>query len=269
MASRADPYSRLLQPARGLQRPLWPFTVNWNSPQAAHLVFWAPIMAMDVGRATELARGEVATANSSPPIVSDTEMMWMYSNPATSYFRWTDLGLWEVTAPFEVMMWLRWNNENANRVIFERNQNTGYSLQVFLHEVLFSVGGTGEGSRIGTTAGSDDDVWHHYHFIVSGSGSGQGTVFVDGLDDTVDNSPGTPSYSGTTLDLGSRGSTFGFPGNIADVRIYNDKTGIPSRVFYDPRTRWDLYAPLRQPLWVHRVSPVAEEEELQGAGAMG
>ncbi len=128
----------------------------------------------------------------------------------------------DISSAFSIAFWIKYTS-SVNQVIFEKNGNSGYSVQLFGGKPIINVGGYGSAQSTWAASSWNDGNWHHVVFVVSKFAVGAGKVYVDGVDNTGSNdSAGTPSYgSGTSLYIGGRTGTFVYSGSLDEVRIYN------------------------------------------------
>lgn len=123
-------------------------------------------------------------------------------------------------APLTISMWVKYSTCD-NRVIFEKNGNSGFSLQCVGGKLTFWTGSVNSGPETVGTNYNDND-WHHVVAVISGSGAGNGKIYVDGIEDSTGNDPSSPSYgTNTPVYIGSRNGTLIFNGQIDEARIYN------------------------------------------------
>ncbi|KKM17286.1 hypothetical protein LCGC14_1677300, partial [marine sediment metagenome] len=126
----------------------------------------------------------------------------------------------EPAGAFTVSLWTK-TTQTGNKVILEKDDNTGYSVQRDGSNIMkMNVGGSS--SEIKTVSTYIDGIWHSFAFVYRGVNDG--TAYVDGADDTETGAPldpGTPTYSTDGLTIGSRDGTVAFLGDIDEVRISN------------------------------------------------
>ena len=116
------------------------------------------------------------------------------------------------------MCWIKFT-ETANKVIFEKNDNNGFSIQdqsgytkiqspVYSPDVRTSI--------------INNNIFHHVAFVINQANNIQ-KVYVDGqLYNAYAFTGGTPSYgTNTPLYIGSRNQSYGMIGTLGDIRIYN------------------------------------------------
>ena len=117
------------------------------------------------------------------------------------------------------MCWIKYTEAN-NKVIIEKNANSGFSIQY--------IGGR---SRIQSplyynslveTSIINNNIFHHVACVINQANNIQ-NVYVDGqLYKAYTNTGGTPSYgTNTPLYIGSRNVAYGMIGTLGDIRIYS------------------------------------------------
>lgn len=136
------------------------------------------------------------------------------------YISVADNAIVELTFPFTITAHLQYTTA-GNVVIIEKDGNGGYSLQSYLGKIFLNVGGFGVGNRVQSSITINDNKTHKVVFTVWGSSNEQSKVYIDGIDVTDESVCGTPNYSTGSLYLGSRGGSFGFPGIMDNVNLYN------------------------------------------------
>lgn len=126
----------------------------------------------------------------------------------------------EMTGDFTIEFWLN-TTETGNNIILEKGtSNSEYSIQQFSGDVIgLNVNGT-----MSTNGSYNDGNWHHVAVVYRGSNDG--TIYVDGIDDTNGtNTLGTPSFSTGDLSIGTRvgDGSLSIEGTIDEVRIWDDE----------------------------------------------
>lgn len=256
----------LVTPARALQRPAWPYACNWDSPQADGLVAWWPALPWGGGM-HDRCHGlfEATTVGGAPSQVSEPEYDVVQSfdgtddNYAVPNAQTVGLQLAHL-GPVSAFAWA------LHRTLSGTNEPVAFfGGQYWV--CRFTSGTTGDAGPFGRNAnitGLATNTWQHLGFTwtYSGSGSGTNQTYRDGLANS--SATGTTTAAGTVEDftIGRRVSFGFFDGLVADVRVY-DRALSPAVVWqlWDPSTRWDLYYPLRQRVFVD-MGAAAESSEL-------
>ena len=116
------------------------------------------------------------------------------------------------------MCWIK-HTEIANKVIFEKNGNNGFSMQYMsgankINSPLYNPAIT--------TSIINNNIFHHVAFVINQANNIQ-NVYVDGqFYKAYTVTGGTPSYgTNTPLYIGSRNISFGMIGTLGDIRIYS------------------------------------------------
>ena len=113
-----------------------------------------------------------------------------------------------------------------NLVVFERNANSGFSLQTTTNNGTFIDGSLGVnfgGVATATVASEFVSDGVARHVVVRLSNTASGSVMINGVNKTYVSAPGTPAYNNQPLMIGSRGGAFGLgPGGyIGKVALYD------------------------------------------------
>ncbi|WOK06112.1 LamG-like jellyroll fold domain-containing protein [Imperialibacter roseus] len=136
------------------------------------------------------------------------------------YVEMFDSPILEPAGAFTIEFWFS-TTATGNKVFIEKgNSDTEYSVQQSLGDQITLVVNGGSMQTNGTY---NDGVWHHVAVVYRGAGDG--TIYVDGVDDTDTgtNTLGTPAYSFGRLTIGARrtAGTLNLEGSIDDVRIWD------------------------------------------------
>lgn len=166
------------------------------------------------GRNGARTNGELVTPGLAPrsPACFAPNTVGFISIPSSPAFDLTTL-----TAE----LWIK-TSAVQNLVVFERNANSGFSLQTEL-----SISGSLKanfGSVNSSTVASEfvnDGVARHVVLRLSNTASG--SFMINGVNKTYKSTPGTPTYNNQPLMIGSRGGSFGLgPGGyIGKVALYD------------------------------------------------
>ena len=116
------------------------------------------------------------------------------------------------------MFWIKFTSV-ANHVIFEKNANSGFSIQYLTGLCLIQSPYNANGIFTSTI---NNNIFHHVAFVINQANNIQ-KVYVDGqLNQTYTVTGGTPSYgTNTPLYIGSRNKEYGMIGTLGDIRIYS------------------------------------------------
>ncbi|MEQ9099002.1 MAG: FG-GAP-like repeat-containing protein, partial [Imperialibacter sp.] len=131
-----------------------------------------------------------------------------------------------ISAPagdFTIEFWFK-TNATGNRVFIERGTSElQYSIQQLV--TTNQIGLIVNGGTMKTNGSYNDGRWHQVAVVYRGSNDG--TIYVDGIDDTDtgSNTLGIPAYAFGRLNIGDRrfGGTFNIEGSIDEVRIWDDE----------------------------------------------
>lgn len=126
----------------------------------------------------------------------------------------------EMTGDFTIEFWLNTSVVGNNIILEKGTGNSEYSIQQSSsNTIILNINGIMQ-----TNGTYNDGTWHHVAVVYRGSGNG--TIYVDGIDDTNGtNGLGTPSYSTGTLTMGNRSgsSSLSIEGILDEVRIWDDE----------------------------------------------
>lgn len=226
----------------GGRRPLWPFTINEDSTQYEGLVFWQPVITADV-KGSLAVTDQFGSVVGTPTMTTETDPIGLsFLHSGSSAHSFAHLAKYSVSIPFALSIWVNFTG-TTNRVVFEKNGNSGFSLQTASGSgaTMLNCGGVSMVNNVNVNDGN----WHHV-FVEVLSTSTTINWWIDGIVDTNGStSPVAPSYgSSTPVYTGSRNGSAGFTGRLADARLYQTIWPNP-RVLWEPRSRWDLYRPSR------------------------
>jgi hypothetical protein len=269
---RTLPRPGIITPQRGIQRPLWPFAVNRDSPQAEGLVGWWPFLPAGGGQAFDLVGGNHGTLNNMN-LNSDwvTDPMALsalnFIRANNSYVAVPDADILN-PAQFTVSAWISTTQTTDGSLACKAAASGGSGYWLAIGFGLPAVAGLYVGDAVGGFVhGSiliNDGLWHS---IVGTYDGTTAKIYVDGA---LDNSGARTGTSGThTLGFGSAidgGPGSSYTGLLADIRLYN--WALPADLIaamFDPRTRWDLYYPLRQRVWALPLAAGLKTITLQGS----
>ncbi len=134
------------------------------------------------------------------------------------YIAMGDISAVELSTSFAVSFWAR-TKENVNKVVLEKDQNNGFSVQTLVGgRMEMNVGGSS--AALECSAVNNDGNWHHHVFAYGGVGDGK--AYLDGEDKTSANpSVLTPSYSSGALTVAGRSASYNFTGDLDEIKIYN------------------------------------------------
>ncbi|MEQ8535125.1 MAG: LamG domain-containing protein, partial [Imperialibacter sp.] len=138
------------------------------------------------------------------------------------YVEMFDNPLLEPAGAFTIEFWFS-TTASGNRVFIEKgNTDAEYSVQQTAGDQIALVVNLGS---MQTNGSYNDGNWHHVAVVYRGVGDG--TIYVDGIDDTDtgSNTLGIPAYAFGRLNIGDRrfGGTFNIEGSIDEVRIWDDE----------------------------------------------
>lgn len=146
---------------------------------------------------------------------------WKLSGTATGYASFPGVTAPNPALPFSVILLLKYTT-SSNLVIFEKNGNSGFSVQCgaaySAGRLSLWVGGSGDGPQ--TSHAWNDGNWHVAVLVADATNP---KAYIDGADDsTTMLGAGTPSYgSNTPIYLGGRAGTFNFLGSVGLASIVN------------------------------------------------
>lgn len=269
---RTLPRPGFVTPFRGSQRPLWPFAVNRDSPQAEGLAAWWPMLPsidptiirdiVGLGADGTLVNGPTWDSDASP---STEPVGWALDFAALSsqYIS----GNWSTSltaTPITVTGWFRISFGTDFPRIFDF-ADASNSIQLAwdaaaaggASNLLCTKHTSYQGGVSATQWGSSAPTlgqWYHFAAVFDATGAGVSAFYLNGV-----------SQSGAAnSDVGAAGSasayTFGIRrdlngstplgGSLTDFRFYT-RALLAEEVaeMYDPRTRWELYYPLHRRTW--------------------
>jgi len=272
MSNLYRPGRNLWQPARGSQRPLWPFTVNRDSLQADGLVAWWPFAPPGGDILFDLSgRGNHGTLTNMAP-ESDWVANELFGGLALD-FNGVDAVV-SIASPIAIdnifaggggtiTAWIkpRTIGESFGRIIDRASTELSADGYSFLTQtpanprIRFTRGWTG--GIAGWNAPTDSitlNVWQHVAVTYDeGSTANDPAMYVNAISQSISETDGVPSGSPESdaaedLTIGNyTATTRTFDGLIDDVRLYDRiLTSQEIKLVFNQSTRWDLYYPLRQ-----------------------
>ncbi len=253
-----------------------PFELNYNSPQAAGLVAWWPMIASrGMGKLRDMGgRGLDGTFNGGLTWAADGQMGVALKFDGSSGY--IDAGgapclAWG-TGDFTVSGWINTSTSGFAWLAEKGDDVLTASWRLYLRSsapyVRFSVGTTN--TSVGPTD-YRDGKWHHLAGVRSGDNA---LVYVDGaLIQTITGVAAVNVTSALNLLLGVQYST-GVKANYLNGAICQvvarNIAASPSIIWqmYDPATRWELYRPIRR-FWPAFVGgAVSISPDLAGLGGV-
>ncbi|MEP2608760.1 MAG: LamG-like jellyroll fold domain-containing protein, partial [Cyclobacteriaceae bacterium] len=133
--------------------------------------------------------------------------------------------LFDLASPFTVEFWIKTSASVGTVWLEKGTNNQEWSIQQFNDHVYMNFGNGGLESNISI----NDGKWHHVAIVYRGSTNG--TIYIDGVDETngATNTLGTPdyvTYDGAVSIGGRVGGSFDLEGAMDEVRIWNDERTI-------------------------------------------
>jgi len=260
-------------------RPKPPFTINWDSWQARGLIAWYPLIPVDA--APNLAAHKHFRLNNTGAVwVADPVMgrVPQFVNDGSNDRFDLQSIVWPFPiTPLTMCVWFNTTDIDGSGTLFEfgSGNSDSYRLQtaggVAGDPVSFRANISG-GSNALTSTGYSANTWHHACGLARSITDR--SAYIDG-GSRGNNAVSRDVSAATQLRIGLRfNGGQDFDGTIADVRIYNRALSDPE-VFalWDPRTRWDLYQPIRRRTFtaaagVTRTPPVGSVALTGNAGLM-
>ncbi len=271
----------IFSPYRGSQRPLWPFIVNRYSPQAEGLIAWWPFapaggdilrdLSDNLNHGT-LTNMEPGTDWVSNPVLGSHSLSFDGVNELVNV---GDIDILDGLGAASWVLWLnrtgdgeddsfisKWTDGSSTTFSFELD--TGGDGQFFIAQSSTSLG---QAFGLLPAGAVSLNQWHHFAIVFDGSGATDADRFkfyLNGSQVTL-TYPGSElipsSLFASTADFEIAGFTDQarfWPGEIADVRIYNRAlTAAEAHEMWSPSTRWDLAYPLRQNVMPFAAPPQA------------
>ncbi len=244
------------------QRPLWPFAINWASPQANGLVSCWPFVPFSASQNAvtevliDIARQHQGVFTTGPggEFVSDAEL-----GGAAYDFDGTDdevncgegNGDFDFSNAITIAMWVKHTSQNVVYLAKRDNVTASYEIShgTGAQGLIFRKGTTGATTvTLLTNFDVSDDLWHHIAATWTDVDDTM-RAYVDGVE--VDTLVNSVVIQASNVDLTIARRVFpaspGFYGGlIADARVYSralDASVIAQMAA--PETRWALYQPRR------------------------
>jgi Concanavalin A-like lectin/glucanases superfamily len=255
-------------------KPLWPFTVNLDSPQAKNLVAWWSMMPPGGTSLQDNMLGPISGHQGHPGTLTSYSNTfssgWSAGNGGgssialdgnLSYVIFPTTFFPSGNSPFTINAWIRWagNGTNTNNFFLGYGLDAAGGNQCVIMVVstnLFIWGfGSGTGNVSSTTTIATN-TWYMTTAVYDGAHT---FAYINGrLEGTTAYSAANVTLNGNNGVFGALGALFSASGNIVgppkrlgtfngrveDVRVYNIAL-TPSRIWalYDPRSRWELRYP--------------------------
>lgn len=277
--------SRLYRPgfyagARVGQRPLWPFSINRDSPQTEGLVAWYPALHNPnlTGGTVDLADGlfPLDNVNGTPNTIADSATfpqmgpVFDFVSGANDYLFRNEAVLTVVPVSFAV--WFRVEAlTGGTQTLCELGQFGSQDRFILVFDdptagdpLICQAKQGATNANATTTTGVTVGQWHLATAVFETTTDRR--VFIDGGSKGTNATAATPAGLNRTHMARSVSDGFNLNGQIAEVRIYNRAlSDAEVRQMWEPRTRWDLYKPIRG-----RTSPrtlTQEQQELVAHGS--
>ena len=266
---RQFPRPGIITPFRGSKRPLWPFALNRDSDQSENLAAWFPIVPGGASL-NDIVSGIVGTLTGIDPDagwVSDDQFIHVldFERGSSHYVALGTQPSLNLTGECTISAWIKPESTGNGTAQIVADCNIGANTTQWNLEFdrtsgrLSMLADTGNVAVTGSSTLSSG-TW----YLATGRRSGTTSnwtykVFVNGVEDGT-GATAINFNAQSTAAIGRLGA-FGihyFDGLIADVRIYRSAcdTNVINRI-WDPRTRWDLYYPLRQRVWCFPTAAAA------------
>ena len=175
----------LITPPRCVERPLWPFAANRDSPQAEGLVAWWPMLpAIDPAVVRDLASGIDGTIHSSPTWNAATELGWTLDFPGSSAYISGSSALSLTATPITICGWfsLAALTGSYHRIFDISDASNSVQLAWDLdNQVLDTKHTAFQGSGVGTQWGPvTANQLYHFAVVWDATGSGTTALYLNG-----------------------------------------------------------------------------------------
>jgi hypothetical protein len=232
-------------------KPVWPFEVNWDSPQAQGLVAWWPGFLTNATITRELIRWRNdGTLAANTTYVGDAEQRWAWNfiSSSTSMITCgTDARL-EPANVRAVSFWCRFASVAGfqNLARYEESSLRGWRIDkndAHHLRAVWMTSGSAQSNQYEAILGTAN-VWKHVLVEFSSSGAIL-KIYVDGISGTlIDPGIGMSASTGGLYLGNDAGGTLPFIGRMADARIYAVAPAAATVwQMYAPQSRFDLYRP--------------------------
>lgn len=231
-----------------LIRPLWPFTINRDSPQAQGLVRWWPLGYWP-GHEFDLVTGQQLTNTGTTVGFDLTTRRYRAFSGTSQFFNIPSAAVSAV--PFTLACWFNQTSVATDWLVTLNNGGTTHAFDLSVASSAVRIGapaGAGADS-VSTSTTFSSGVWNHACGVFASTTSR--SVFLNGGGKATATESRTPAGIDTT-DLGQAGNgSATFTGRMCDVRIYNLalRDLQVAAYFRDPRLSLDLYYPLGRRTW--------------------
>lgn len=237
-------------------RPVWPFALNHNSPQAQGLVAWYPMAHPGGNKLFDFIGGRDLPPGGGGWPLTDFGVGWDTASTYTASISSTPL----TAVPLTIACWAM-PFGTGNRV-WGMVGRTGTTWDGWYIEIEGGVwkAATAAGSLSYVKAADAASVVARtlYHIAAVYESDSSRKLYVNGRLVATNTSSATPSnVNGIRIGAGFIGGA-NFDGITSEARIYNRALS-PAEVFalYDPQTRYDLYWELGRRAW--SIPPSADQ----------
>lgn len=228
-------------------RPLWPFCLNADSPQAQGLVRWWPLGYWP-GNEFDLVSGQQLTNTGTVATPTSAGVMRTCRdfNGTNQFLQRADVPV--AAVPLSLACWFLADGDAQDGLVSlnDNTVNNRFSLRTELGRTIRAATNTRTAT---TTATFTAGAWSHA--LARFTTATLRDAFVNGAGKVSNTDSATPTGLVQT-DVGQEGGGGGdYAGLMADVRIYSRAiTDLEAASFFsDPRLSLDLYYPLGRRVW--------------------
>jgi len=224
------------------RRPDWPFAINWGSRQAQGLAFWAPMGVVDAGgNEYDLVSRTVSSVTGT--VTSKLVQTGCARLFANGYLIWSILPV--AAYPLTLSAWFNSSDTSNSQTPLGITGGSVYD-RITLHLYSGNVAGYIETGGFFPQSGSYN-ANRDQHGCMAVNADGTGAVWRDARDKAT-GSGATFSAGNNRVQIGNDPDTNNdLIGYTWDLRIYKyAKTDVEVFELFDPRTRNELFYPLRQ-----------------------
>ena len=235
-----------------LVRPLWPFTINRDSPQAQGLVRWWPLGYWPDHEFDMVANQQLT--NTATVVQTDVKMRVRRDFP-TSHTLKSSLAVL-TSVPLSLAAWINLGTPFTTKGVLSLDDNsTSNQFSIRVNDTFIECRTNNSGATCSVAIGIG--AWNHG--LATFTSATSRAIFTNGVDKQTGTTDKTPSGINTTTVGEAPDGTQEFDGKLSDLRIYNrvltDREA--ASYFSDPRLSLDLYYPLGRRTWSFPKKPTA------------